>query len=533
MARASTLESLRAAARSPRVGAVALQSFSSGMPLGLVWIALPAWLAYRHVDIKTIGYFSLAQAPWNFKFLWAPLMDRFSLPWLGRKRSWIVLCQLLLALGTAGLALEGSAPSVGAVAALATFIAFASASQDIAIDAYAVEILEKDEQGLAVGARIAVYRLAMYTTGALALTLGALWGWAWVFVGQALLFLPMVVVAVRSPEPERPPSPPHSLRAAVWEPLVSVFRMDRALEILAFVLLYKLGENLATALTRPFLIERGFTPADVGVATATLGLAATLIGTFAGGFLTERIGLGRCLWLSGLLQAVGCLGYAFVDRLGGPAPGGGLFDLHRLAMYGAVSAEAAFQGMAAGALGVLLLRLTSRSFSATQFALFSSIFALGRVLVGPLAGILVDALGWSTFFVFTVAASVPGLALLARFAPLGAREPILGPGEVGRKAPLGRPALAVFTALGFVLGSLFALGSVALLGAARQLRTARPPAAMAGLGSLTLARLAAFASKPGARDLAALAGPLVFGLVCALGTAALLTVRRGPRADDR
>ena len=429
MARASTLESLRATARSPRVRAVALQSFSSGLPLGLVWILVPAWLAYRHVNIKTIGLFSLAQAPWNFKFLWAPLMDRFSLPFLGRKRSWIVLSQLLLVGGVLALAYEARDPSVLAVAGLATFIAFASATQDIAIDAYAVEALEPDEMGLAVGARVSVYRLAMYLSGALAITLGARWGWPVVLAGLALLFVPMIAVVAAAPEPVEPPARPQSLRQAVWEPLAGIFRMHRALEILAFVLLYKLGENLATALTRPFLIQRGFSPADVGIATATIGLAATLVGTLAGGLATTRFGLGRALWVAGALQALGCLGYAGVDQLGGPLSAS-LVDPHRLAMYLAVGCEATFQGLAAGALDVLLLRLTSRSFSATQYAIFSSLFALGRVIVGPLAGYSVAALGWTPFFCLTVAASVPGLVLLHRFAPMGAAEPALERAEL-------------------------------------------------------------------------------------------------------
>ncbi len=439
MTRAPTLESLRAAGRSPRVAAVTLQSFSSGVPLGLVWILLPAFLAYRHVDIKTIGLFSLVQAPWNFKFLWAPLMDRYSLPWLGRKRSWILVSQLLLLLGTLGLAASVRARSLGTLAGFAAFVAFASASQDIAIDAYAVEILEPAEQGLAVGARVAVYRLAMYVAGALAITAGASWGFPWVIGGLALLFLPMMGVVAASPEPARPPSPPRTLREAVLEPLAGIFRMRRAVEILAFVLLYKLGENLATSLTRPFLIEKGFSPADVGVATATLGLAAMLAGTLAGGVAADRLGLGHALWISGLLQAAGCLGYAAVDRLGGPL-GPSLLDAHRLVMYGAVTVEASFQGMAAGALGVLLLRLTARSFSATQFALFTSLFALGRVAVGPAAGWLAGTLGWTPFFFSTVVACVPGLVMLQRFAPLGAAEPPIEPAELEPPSPGLSPA---------------------------------------------------------------------------------------------
>ena len=528
MARASTFESLRAAARSPRVGAVALQSFSSGLPLGLVWIFLPAWLAYRGVDIKTIGLFSLAQAPWNFKFLWAPLMDRYSPPWLGRRRSWILVTQVWLVLGTLGLAYEAQSPTVGSIALLAVFVAFASASQDIAIDAYAVEILEKEEMGLAVGARISVYRLAMYLSGALSITLGAKYGWPAVLVGIALLFIPMMGVVAAAPEPVIPPDRPTSLRKAVWEPLVGIFRMNKALEILTFVLLFKLGENLATALTRPFLIQKGFTPADVGVATATIGLVATLVGTFAGGVATDQLGLGRTLWITGVLQAVGCLGYAAVDQLGGPASAF-LFDPHRLAMYLAIGAEATFQGMAAGALGVMLLRLTSRSFSATQFAIFSSLFALGRVLVGPAAGYLVDAIGWTPFFILTVAVSVPGLVLLQRFAPLGQPEPDLqAPAPISADHPLSRWALGAWCGVGLLGGLALGVGVSALLTAAKELRRAAAgEQSLALLEKLTAHHAADLLTPSSAADVVAVAGPLAFGLVCALATGSLLAVRRG------
>ncbi len=430
---------IRASGRLPRVGAVVLQSFSSGLPLGLVWTLLPAWLAYRKVDIKTIGLFTLVQLPWSLKLLWAPLMDRFSPPFLGRKRSWIIVGQLMLVGGLAALAWQARSPDVAVVAGLALFIAFASASQDIAVDAYAVEVLETHEQGVAVGGRVAFYRLAMYLSGSAAITAGALWGWPWIFAGLALIFVPMIGVVAASPEPARLPPPPRSLRDAVWEPLAGIFRMRRAAEILAFVLLYKLGENLATSLTKPFLVQHGFSPWDVGVAAGTIGLGATLAGTFAGGLVSDRLGLGRALWLGGVLQSVGCLGYALVDRLGGPI-GHSPIDVHRLAMYLAVGSEAAFQGMAAGALDVLLIRLTSRRFSATQYALYSSFFGLGRVIVGPLAGRLVAGFGWTPFFDLTIVAAIPGLVMLQRFSPFGSAEPLVEPAGAETAAPELSPA---------------------------------------------------------------------------------------------
>src|SRR5262249_12611597 len=206
-----------------RIGAVTLQSFASGLPLGIVWISLPAWLTYRGVDIKTIGLFSLAQAPWTFKFLWSPLMDRYSPPFLGRKRGWMIVTQGFLILGILALATQAQSPTVGAVAAIAIFIAFWSASQDIAIDGYAVEVLEKPEQGLAVGARVALYRAATLLSGAVAITFGEQIGWQTVFVGLALLYLPLMAIVLWSPEPPPVARAPRTLREAVFDPLVDIF----------------------------------------------------------------------------------------------------------------------------------------------------------------------------------------------------------------------------------------------------------------------------------------------------------------------
>jgi len=525
--RPGTLESLRFALSSRRVGAVALQSFASGLPLGLIWIALPAWLAYRGVDIKTVGLFSLAQAPWTFKFLWAPLMDRFSPTFLGRKRSWMVVSQILLILGIASLAFEAGSPEVVVVGAIAIFIAFCSASQDIAIDGYAVEILEKSEQGAAVGARVALYRGATLLSGAVAITLGERWGWGPVFVGLALLYVPMLAVVFWSPEPPPVSSVPRSLQEAVFEPLVGIFRKSRALEIVAFLLLYKFGENLATALTRPFLIQKCFSPEDVGLATATIGLVVIIAGTFFGGWMSERIGLGRALWIFGLIQAVGFLGYIAVDWMtpGTPCaagPGALVQPIaHRLTMYVAIAVENLCQAMATGAFGVLLLRLTQKQFSATQYALFSSIFALGRTLAGPPAGFLVDAIGWTPFFVVSVFASVPGLILLQRFVPFRSREPELEVEREVERRPLTATRWLLSSAAAGVAGFLAGAGTSALLSALKRLR-ARPAAPFDFVGEL--GRLL-HPSAPA--DWLRLAGPIALAVVAALATGALLAARRG------
>jgi MFS transporter, PAT family, beta-lactamase induction signal transducer AmpG len=529
--RPGTWESLRAALGSRRIAAVTLQSFSSGLPLGLVWIALPAYLTYRGVDIRTVGLFSLAQAPWTFKFLWAPLLDRFEPGFLGRKRSWIVVCQAALLVGIGLLAAAGAAPSVGVVAGLAMLVAFASASQDVVIDGYAVEVLEKSEQGLAVGARVALYRAAMLLSGAVAITFGQRFGWPAVFAGLALLYVPLAGAVVWSPPPPAEVArPPRTLREAIFDPLVDIFRRSRALQIIAFLLLYKFGENLATALTRPFLIQKCFSPEDVGLATATIGLVAAIVGTFIGGSSTQKIGLTRSLWLFGAIQSVGFLGYVVVDRMtpGVPCGGGVTGTLvqpfaGRLVMYAAVAVENAAQGMASGAFGVLLLRLTQKQFSSTQYALFSSIFAIGRTLAGPPAGFLADAVGWTPFYLLSVLASVPGLVLLHKFAPLSAPEPELDADARVPATPVTRGRLAaaglIWTAGGFLVAAALSV----LLAALKAARTA-------GAGFDYGSALARLFSPVSPSDWIRIGSLGVVGLLTGAAAAAFLAARHGVRS---
>ncbi|MBM3227076.1 MAG: AmpG family muropeptide MFS transporter, partial [Candidatus Tectomicrobia bacterium] len=304
-----------------RTAAVTLLSFSSGLPLGLVLIAIPDWMRSIGVDIRVVGLFALTQAPWTFKVFWAPLLERYSPPWLGRRRGWTALMQVALLVTTLGLAGVGQHPqALWVVGALALAVACASATQDIAIDAYAVEVLQPHEQGIAVGARTAVYRAAMYISGGLSITLAGQYSWPLVNLLLALLYVPLLWVTWRAPVPQAPAAVVPSLRAAIWEPLREVFQRERAIEILAFVCLYKLADNLAGALLRPFLIDLGYSEFDRGVGLATIGLVTTLGGTFLGGLLTTLTGLGHALWIGGALQIVSNLGYIFLadsapDRL--------------------------------------------------------------------------------------------------------------------------------------------------------------------------------------------------------------------------
>jgi len=525
-----TWASLKAAASSRRIGAVTLQSFSSGLPLGLVWVALPAFLTYRGVDIKTVGLFSLAQAPWSFKFLWSPLMDRYGPRFgsMGRRRSWILVCQLFLMLAMLALAGAAHATDVGVIAALAFLIAFGSASQDIVIDAYAVEVLERSEQGIAVGARNALARSAVLIAGALTITAGQRFGWPPVFTVLGLMFVPLSGVVLWSPEPEAAAAPPRSLRRAVFDPLIELFRRSGALPILGFLVLYKFGENLATALVRPFLILKCYAPEDVGLGTATIGLIALIVGAFLGGVATDRIGLTRSLWLFGVIQSVGFLGYVAIDRLtpGSPCAGGIVGAVvqplsHRLVMLAAIGVENLCQGMATGAFGVMLLRMTQKQFSATQYALFSSIFAVGRIVTGPIAGFTADAIGWTPFYLFATVASVPGLVLLQRFAPLGGREPALEALEPIEARPVSRGRAVATGLAGLGVGFAAALAISALLSALRAARGV--PGA-----TVDIARAAAKILAPAhTSDWVRLTGLGVVGLVVGLAAAAFVVARHG------
>ena len=512
----SLTQAIAFALGSPRARTVALLSFSSGLPLGLVWIAIPDWMRASGVDIRLVGLIQLTHLPWSFKVLWAPLMDRYPLPWLGRRRGWIAVCQVALVVATlalSGVGGHGDAPWI--VLALCLAIAVASASQDIVIDAYTVDVLHPDELGVTSGTRIAVYRVAMLVSGGLAVSLVAWFGWAPVSAFLALLYVPLLIVTMRAPEPDVSVEPPPSLREAIWLPFLGFLGRHRALEILAFVLTYKLADNLAEALLRPFLNDMGYAALHRGIGITITGTTATLAGSFFGGALTSTWGLGRCLWIFGGLQIFSNVGYLLLAN----------FPPNLPLLYATIAFENVTKGLGMGAFAVLLIKLTQRRFSATQYALFSSLFGLPRVVSGPTAGFIVHAVGWTPFFWFTMVMGIPGLLLLARFVPPTAREPRIAVEAAAVREPLTVGALVGRGLAGGLVTFAFAIAVLATLAAFETLRVD----ATAAFDLLQPARAILVAAD--LQRALELAGSVVFGVAGGLVTAAVAAARRGGSAS--
>ncbi|MGE9551850.1 muropeptide MFS transporter AmpG [Erwinia amylovora] len=379
--------------------------FASGLPLALTSGTLQAWMAVENIDIKTIGFFSLVGQAYVFKFLWSPLMDRYTPPFLGRRRGWLLVTQILLIVGIALMGFMDPSRDLTLLAALAVLIAFCSASQDIVFDAWKTDVLPAEERGGGAAISVLGYRLAMLVSGGLALWLAdRYFGWHAIWWAMAVMLIPGVIATLMAREPDDAIVQPKTLEEAVIAPLRDFFNRNNAWLILSLIVLYKLGDAFALSLTTIFLIRGvGFDAGDVGLINKTLGLAATIIGALYGGMLMQRLSLFRALMLFGILQAVSNLAYW----------GLAVTDKHLYSMAAAVFVENLCGGMGTAAFVALLMTLCNKSFSATQFALLSALSAVGRVYVGPVAGWFVEALGWPTFYAFSVVAALPGLVLLA------------------------------------------------------------------------------------------------------------------------
>ena len=381
--------------------------FSSGLPLALIGTTLQAWMTTENVDLRVIGIFSLVGLPYTLKVLWAPIMDRFTPPWLGRRRGWIIITQLFLAATILALGLSSPSLMPWAVASLALAIAFCSASQDIVIDAYRADVLYEQELGAGAATTVVGYRLALLTSGAFALILSDHLSWHIIYLAMAGLMLANMVFTLTAPEPSERVIPPKSLKDAVWEPLLSYFRRSGAIEMLIFIMVYKLSDAMAGAMTTPFLLDMGFSRTDVGTVNKAFGLVSTILGTLAGGSVIAKIGINRSLWIFAFLQALPHL------TLTGLA----LIGKNYACMVAAIGLENLCGGMGTAAFVAFMMRLCDKRFTATQYALLTSFMAVTRVLAGVPTGFMVNAMGWAMFFVVSMLGALPGILLLPRFAP--------------------------------------------------------------------------------------------------------------------
>jgi PAT family beta-lactamase induction signal transducer AmpG len=384
--------------------------FSSGMPLYVLIQLVPAWLRSNEVDLATIGLFSLVSLPYTWKFLWSPLMDRFTPPFLGRRRGWALLTQLALLLSIGMLGQFDPAQSLTAIVAVVFIVSLFSASQDIVIDAYRRELLADDELGTGTSIFINAYRLATLVPGSLALILSDHLPWGVVYWVTAGFMLVGIVTTLVIHEVGDEKLAPHSLREAVIEPFREFFLRDgvgAAVAILAFMFLYKLGDNMATALATPFYLDMGFSRTEIGSIAKVAALWAVIAGSVIGGIAMLKLSINRALWIFGFVQMVTILGFAWLSQVGHSPVG----------LFIVVSAEYLGVGLGTVALTAYIARETSRAFTATQFALFTSLIAVPRTFANASTGFLIEFMGYTNFFLLCTALALPGMLMLLKAAP--------------------------------------------------------------------------------------------------------------------
>jgi PAT family beta-lactamase induction signal transducer AmpG len=399
------MNSLLKAFGNRRIAAVLLMGFSSGIPLALTGATLQAWMANEKVDLTVIGLFSLVAWPYTIKFLWSPLMDRFVPPFLGRRRGWIAVCQILLIIGIIALGFSSPSRAPVATAIIAVLVTFFSASQDVVIDAYRTDLLENDEIAPGASVYILGYRVAMLVSGGVALILADHMSWRMVYVTMAAIMAFGLIGTFLSPDPRVPAAAPASIKKAVIEPFFEFFKRKGAVEVLAFILFYKLDAVIAFAMMTPFMLSLGFTNTDIGAVSKGFGLIATLAGTLIGGGAAIRLGLQRSLWIFGLAQGISGACFMMLAHLGHHYP----------MMVTAIAAENFFTGMGTAVFAAFIMSICDKRYTATQYALLSSLFAITRVVGGAPTGWMAKTLGWETFYLVSILAMIPGLLLLTRY----------------------------------------------------------------------------------------------------------------------
>lgn len=396
--------------------------FASGLPLYTLINLLPAWLRSEGVDLKAIGLFALIGLPYTWKFLWSPLMDRYVPPLLGRRRGWMLLTQLALIATMASFGLFNPAQHIWSIAALAVGVAFFSASQDIVLDAYRREILSDSELGLGNTVHINAYRLAGLVPGSLSLILADHIPWDQVFLITALFMIPGLLMTLRVSEPKLAGQAPKTLREAVVEPFhefITRQGWQGAAWILGFIFLYKLGDSMATSLATPFYLDMGYAKSQIGLVAKHAALWPAVIGGLLGGLWMIKLGINRALWAFGVVQVLSILGFAWLASYGRFSAIGA----HELSMLAVVIGfEALGVGLGTAAFVAFIAKSTHPAYTATQFALFTSLAAVPRTLANAATGYIVDSIGWTSFFLLCTALALPGMVLLLKVAPWREKE---------------------------------------------------------------------------------------------------------------
>jgi len=390
--------------------------FASGLPLFLLFNLVPAWLRSEQVDLKTIGLFALIQFPYTWKFVWSPFLDRYVLPVLGRRRGWMLLSQVGLLLVIAMLGGFSPQTEMSSIVLFCTLLAFLSATQDIAVDAYRRELLIDSELGLGNAIHVNAYRIAGLVPGSLSLILADHLPWSMVFIITALFMLPGMAMTLMVSEPHRA-SPPRTLREAVVEPFHEFITRQgwkSALLILAFLLFYKLGDSMCTALATPFYLDMGFSKSDIGLIAKNAGLWPSIIGGMIGGLWMLKIGINRALWLFGVVQIVSIFGFAWLASVGHHAE---ITAIERAQLALVIGMEALGVGLGTVAYVAFMAHTTHPAYTATQFALFTSLMAMPRTFANAATGWLVETMGWTNFFFMCALLAIPGMLLLLKVAP--------------------------------------------------------------------------------------------------------------------
>jgi PAT family beta-lactamase induction signal transducer AmpG len=383
--------------------------FSSGLPLYILISLVPAWLRTEGVDLKAIGLFALIQLPFTWKFLWSPLFDRYTPP-LGRRRGWLLMTQLALVLTLPLFGLFQPALDLGTIATLSVLVAFFSASQDVVLDAYRRELLPDLELGLGNAIHVNAYKIAGLIPGSVSLILADRMPWDSVFQITALFMLPGLVMTLLVKEPLLKNAAPKTLRAAVVEPFQEFINrngLKSAALVLAFIFFYKLGDSMATALATPFYLDMGFSKTEIGLIAKNAGLWPSVIGGLVGGIWMLKLGINRALWLFGAVQMLAILGFAWLTTLE-----------HSLwGLAAVIGFEALGVGLGTAAFVAYIAQTTHPLYTATQFALFTSLAAVPRTFANAATGYLVEWFGWQVFFLSCFALAVPGMFLLLKVAP--------------------------------------------------------------------------------------------------------------------